>query len=462
MTAHPYIPNSEPRVRAQMLAAVGAASTEEFYAAIPAALRVDGLLDLPEPFTCEADLVRHVEGLLGRNTSTRDAISFLGAGCYNHHVPAVCDEVNGRSEFLTAYAGEPYEDHGRFQALFEYASMMGELLEMDVVTVPVYDGYQASATALRMCGRITGRPVVLVTTAISADKRRKIADYLLPDMRIRDLPASAGTGTLDEDSLAAALDDDVAGVYLESPNYFGVVETGIARAAGLAHRNSSLLVVSADPISLGVLASPASLGADIACGDIQSLGMHQYFGGGQAGYIAVHDDERFVMELPARLFGLAPTSVPGELGFGDVAYERTSFAVREQGKEWVGTAAALWGITAGVYLALMGPAGMTDIGDTILARTRYAMMRLDAIPGLTVRHLPSPHFREFVVDLTGSGAQVAAVDAALRSAGIFVGKDLSSEFPELGQSILVCVTELTTKADIDRLADLLKEAIVTR
>jgi len=178
MTVHPYIPNSEPGVRAEMLAATGASDVADFYAAIPAALRVDGLLDLPEPFTAEADLVRHVEGLLGRNTSTREAVSFLGAGCYRHHVPAVCDEVNGRSEFLTAYAGEPYEDHGRFQALFEYASMMGELLEMDVVTVPVYDGYQASATALRMAGRTTGRPAVLVTSAIAAGKRSKIG---LPD-----------------------------------------------------------------------------------------------------------------------------------------------------------------------------------------------------------------------------------------------------------------------------------------
>jgi glycine dehydrogenase subunit 1 len=459
MTVHPYIPNSEPGVRAEMLAATGASDVADFYAAIPAALRVDGLLDLPEPFTAEADLVRHVEGLLGRNTSTREAVSFLGAGCYRHHVPAVCDEVNGRSEFLTAYAGEPYEDHGRFQALFEYASMMGELLEMDVVTVPVYDGYQASATALRMAGRITGRPAILVTSAIAAGKRSKIAGYLTPDMQVRDLPARPDTGTADLTALAAALGDDIAAVYLESPNYLGAVETDAQAAGRLAHDSGALLVISADPICLGVLAPPAALGADIACGDIQSLGMHQYYGGGQAGYIAVHDDERLVGELPTRLFGLAPTSVPGELGFGDVAYQRTSFAVREQGKEWVGTAAALWGITAGVYLALMGPAGMADIGAAILARTRYAMMRLDGIPGVRVRHLGTPHFREFVVDLTESGVSVAAADAALRAAGVFPGLDLSADFPDLGQSLLVCVTELTTKADIDLLARLLQEAV---
>lgn len=455
---HPYIPNSEPGVRAEMLAAVGAASVEDFYADIPAALRVRGLLDLDEPFTAEADLVRHVEGMLNRNTSTCDAISFLGAGCYPHYVPAVCDEINGRSEFLTAYAGEPYEDHGRFQALFEYASMMAELLEMDVVTVPLYDGYQASATSLRMAGRITGRPVALISGSIAKDKLSKIVDYLAPGMRAQVIPAAPGTGSADLTALQAALGPQVAAVYLESPNYFGVVEVDAARAAELTHANESIFIMSADPISLGVLAPPAALGADIACGDIQSLGMHQNFGGGQAGYIAVHDDERFVLELPTRLFGIAPTTVPGEYGFGDVAYERTSFAVREAGKEWVGTAAALWGITAGVYLALMGPDGMVDIGNTIVARTRYAMQRLDQIPGTRVLHDASPHFREFILDLNEAGIEVTELEARLRSSGVFVGKDLSAEFPGFGQSVLVCVTEMHTKSQIDRLAELIEEA----
>jgi glycine dehydrogenase subunit 1 len=457
VNVHPYIPNSDPEVRARMLKAIGAESIEDLYESIPKELRVEGLLNLPEPFVAEADLVRHVEGLLNRNVSTRDAVSFLGAGCYAHHVPAVCDEVNGRSEFLTAYAGEPYEDHGRFQALFEYTSMMGELLEMDVVNVPVYDGYQAAATAMRMAGRITGRATVLIATSTAADKRSKIDDYLKPDMDVRLVPSHAESGTVDLAALREALDEDIAAVLIESPNYFGVVEVDIAQVAEHAHQNGSLFVVGADPISLGVLAPPATHGADIVCGDIQSLGMHQYFGGGHAGYIAVRDEEYLVEQLPSRLFGIAPTSVSGEYGFGDVAYERTSFAVREQGKEWVGTASALWGITAGVYLALMGPQGMTEIGETIVARTRYAMKRLSALPRLRVHHVGSLHFREFVLDVNDTGLTVAEIDETLRSEGVFFGKDLSNEFPEFGQSVLVCVTELTTKANIDLLARLLEK-----
>ena len=147
---YPYIPNSVPAVKEQMLREVGAASIEEFYADIPENLRFKGRLDLPEPLLSEAELIRHVDGLLNKNRSTRETLSFLGAGCYQHQVPAVCDEINSRGEFLTAYAGDPYEDHGRFQALFEYESLMAELLNMDVVNVPNYDGFQAAATFVEL------------------------------------------------------------------------------------------------------------------------------------------------------------------------------------------------------------------------------------------------------------------------------------------------------------------------
>ncbi|GAB3689155.1 aminomethyl-transferring glycine dehydrogenase subunit GcvPA [Actinocorallia lasiicapitis] len=430
---HPYIPNADPRIRAAMLAEIGAADVAEFYADIPADLRLDRPLELPAPFVDEPSLARHLRGLLDANTDTVQALSFLGHGCYPHHVPAVCDEVNGRSEFLTAYAGEPYEDHGRFQALFEYTSMMGELLEMDVVNVPVYDGFQATGTALRMAARYTGRSRILLGSAVAGDKLSKLRDYLAPEI------------VLVEDG---PLDETFAALYLETPDVHGVVETRGRELADRAHAAGALLVVSTDPISLGVLAPPASYGADLVCGDIQSLGMHQQYGGGQAGYIATHDEPRLVAEFPSRLFGIAPTRVPGEYGFGDVFYDRTSFAVREEGKEWVGTAAALWGITAGVYLALMGPDGMRELGETILARTRYAMTALrDA--GATVLEPDAIHFREFAVEVPDAHALLAA----LRARNIFGGVALTDRV------IVVCVTERHDPADIDLLAQAVKEAL---
>ena len=442
-----------------MLAAIGAQSIDELFAEIPASLRLRAPLDLPEPLTSEAALTRHVEGILAQNRTVRENLSFLGGGCAQHHVPAVCDEINGRAEFLTAYAGEPYEDHGRFQALFEYCSMMGELLDMDVVNVPVYDGFQATATALRMAARVTGRRRLLISGSIGRDKLSKVADYTSPDLAIELVPFDAANGELDRVALGDLLADDVAAVYVENPSYLGVIETGLSDIVRLAHECGALAVVGVDPSTLGVLAPPAAYGADIACGDIQPLGMHQHFGGGQAGFIASADDPRIVMEYPSRLFGVVPTTVVGEYGFGDVAYERTSFAVREEGKEWVGTAAALWGITAGVYLALMGPQGMRELGENMMARTRYAIERLAELPGITVPYAARHHAKEFVVDFSATGQTIASINRELLGRGILGGKDLSREFPFLGQCALYAVTELRTQTDIDRLVEALCEVL---
>ncbi len=456
---HPYIPNSVPEVKQEMLREIGVESIEELYEEIPEHLRVKGLLNLPEPFLSEAALRRHVEGLLERNTTTKEYLSFLGAGCYQHYVPAVCDEINSRGEFLTAYAGEPYDDHGRFQALFEYASMMAELLDMDVVNVPTYDGFQAAATSLCMATRITGRRRLLLPQIISPDKLSKIRDYCKPWAEIELVPHEPEAGQLDLVALERAISDETAAVYFENPSYLGFVETRGDEIAEIAHRHGAVCVVSADPSSLGVLTPPADYGADIVCGDIQPLGMHMQYGGGHGGYIATRDEERYVMEYPSRLFGIAPTSVEGEYGFGDVAYERTSFARREKGKEWVGTAAALWGITAGVYLALMGPQGMAELGEGIMARAAYAAKRMNGIEGVRAPVFRAPHFKEFVVNFDGTGKTVAEINEALLERGIFGGKDLSKEFPWLGQSALYAVTEVHTKADIDRLVSTLGEVV---
>lgn len=455
---HPYIPNSIPAVREEMLRAVNATSVEEFYADIPESIRFKGKLNLPAALHSEAELVRHVEGLLNRNTSTREALSFLGAGCYQHHVPAVCDEINSRGEFLTAYAGEPYEDKGRFQALFEYESMMGELLNMEVVNVPNYDGFQAAGTALLMAGRISGRSEVLVCGTIDGDRLSKVRDYIRPQLELGLVNYMPASGLMDLADLKARLTPQTAAVYFENPSSLGFIETQAAEIANLAHAAGALCVVYADPISLGVINPPVEYGADIVCGDIQPLGMHMWYGGGHAGYIASRDDPKIVMEYPSRLFGISSTVVEGEYGFGDVAYERTSFALREEGKEWVGTAAALWGITAGVYLALMGPQGMVEIGEGIMQRAEYALRKLSQIPGLKAR-FEGLHFKEFVLDFNGTGRTVASTNQKLLERGIFGGKDLSRDFPALGQCALYAVTEVHTQADIDRLASTLQEVL---
>lgn len=447
---HPYVPNMAPQARAAMLRAVGAESVEEFYADIPDRLRLNRPLDLPEPLVAEQDLVRHVTGLLDRNRLLASGRCFLGGGTYVHSVPAVVDEVIGRSEFLTAYAGEPYDDHGRFQALFEYESLMAELLAMDVVTIPTYDSYQSASTALSMAGRITGRRTVIVASDVLPDRLSRVSDFVRATLDLVQIPTMGARA--DAEGVLDRLDDTVAAVWIETPSRTGVVETKVAEIAAAAHAVGAIVVVSTDPICCGVLTPPAEHGADIVCGDLQSLGLHPYYGGAHGGFLAVHDDPRFVMELPSRLFGLAATDVPGEYGFGDVAYERTSFAVREEGKEWVGTAAALWGIAAGVYLALHGPQGMAELGTTILARTAYAQQRLSRIPGITGID-DAVHFREFVVTLPDAAMTASELVSRLRPLGIAPGIPLNDH------DLLVCVTEVNTADDIDALADAMAAAI---
>ncbi|MGD1009589.1 MAG: aminomethyl-transferring glycine dehydrogenase subunit GcvPA [Candidatus Aminicenantales bacterium] len=456
---HPYIPNSVPEVKGQMLRDIGVRSVDELYGDIPERLRFRGRMNLPEPLTSEAALKRHVEGILGRNRSCAETLSFLGGGCWPHYVPAVCDEINRRSEFLTAYAGEPYEDHGRFQALFEYESLMAELLDMDVVNVPTFDWCQAASTSVRMAGRITKRNEALVADTIGPDRLLVMKNYCRGVMSLVPVRHDPETGGMDLEDLAAKFTEKTAAVYFENPSYLGFLETQGQRIAEMAHARGGLCVVGVDPISLGVIAPPGHYGADIVCGDIQPLGVHMNFGGGQAGFISTRDEERFVMEYPSRLFGIAKTAVEGEWGFGDVAYDRTSFGVREKGKEFVGTAAALWGITAGVYLALMGPQGMRELGQHILQKSQYALKKIAKLSGVKAPRFRSPYFKEFVVDFTGTGKSVADINQALLGRGIFGGRDLGRDFPGLAGCVLFCVTEVHTKDDIDSLAAALEEVL---
>ncbi|HVY61489.1 MAG TPA: aminomethyl-transferring glycine dehydrogenase, partial [Planctomycetota bacterium] len=250
-TAHPYIPNSAPGVKAEMLAELGLASVEELYAAIPERLRLGRPLDLPPALRSEPELRRHVEALLRRNRHCAETLSFLGGGCWQHSVPAVCDEIANRAEFLTAYYGEAYTDHGKLQALFEYASLIGELVELDAVSQPTYDWATAAATAIALAGRLTGRSVALVPASVSPERRSVIAGYCAPALEVRELPFERETGLLDLDALRGSLSGETACVYLECPGYLGTIETRAAEIAAAAHELGALCVVGVDPISLG-------------------------------------------------------------------------------------------------------------------------------------------------------------------------------------------------------------------
>lgn len=455
---YPYIPNSVPEVKAQMLKEVGASNITELYSEIPEHLKIQRKMNLPEPILDEYSLRRHVEGLLDRNQNCKNYLSFLGAGCAQHFVPAVCDEINGRGEFLTAYVGESYADHGKWQALFEYASLMGELLDMDILSCPLYDGSAAVGTALRMAARVRGRGQVLLPRSMSPDTLAIVKNYLqgigAPQVAIEMINFNAETGLLDLDDLRSKISDNTAAVLIENPSYLGFIETQAEEIGTIARDAGADLIVQTDPISLGALAPPAHYGADFACGDFQPLGMHMQCGGGQGGFVAAHDDMKYIAEFKDLMFGLTETVKDGEWGFGEVLYDRTSYGSREKGKEYTGTTTGLLAITAGVYLSLMGPKGMEEVSQTIMQKSQYTALRISQIPGLRLA-FSTPFFKEFVVNFDDTNTSVGEVNRRLLEHKIFGGKDVSAEFPELGQSALYCVTEIMTQKDIDSLVQAL-------
>lgn len=457
---HPYIPNSSPDIQQEMLAELGLKSLDDLHIEVPEELKLKRSLDLPEAFGSEYELKRAIDKVIGKNQSAAECLNFLGAGCWQHYVPAVCDEINSRAEFLSGYAGEVYNDHGRFQTLFEYESLLAELLDMDVVNVPTFDWPQAASTSLRMASRITGRSEALVVGTISADKLMIMRNYCDPGVAITLIDYDKETGKMDLADLKQKISDRTAAVYFENPSYLGFIEDQGAEISRIAHEVGAISVVGVDPSSLGVMAPPSAYGADIICGDLQPLGMHMNYGGGQSGFISTRDEERFVMEFPSRLFGVVPTVKEGEYGFGDIAYERTSFGnLREKGKEYVGTQTALLGITAGVYLSLMGPEGMFELGQNIMQKSQYAIGALSEIRGVKGSRFHNVGFKEFVVDFNATGKTVKEINEKLLEKGIFGGKDLSKEFPELGESALYCVTEVHLQEDVDALVCALKEII---
>ncbi|HEY7036900.1 MAG TPA: hypothetical protein VH482_36565, partial [Thermomicrobiales bacterium] len=267
------------------------------------------------------------------------------------------------------------------------------------------------------------------------------------------------SGQMDLDDLRGKLSDQVAAVYVEVPSYLGAIEGQAAEIAGLAHRAGALSMFGVDASSLGVLAPPADYGADIVVGEAQPFGARMQYSGGLCGFIASRDEPAYVMEYPYLMVSIAPGRTAGEFGFGWSTMERTSYDKREYSPDYAGTTQWLWGITAAVYLSLLGPLGLRELGEGIMQRSHYAMRTLGAIPGVRAPRFEAAHFKEFVVDFTGTGKTVEAINAALRERGIFGGHDLSPEFPNLGQSALYAVTEVHTKADIDRLASTIEEVV---
>ena len=457
---HPYMPNSVPAIRQEMMEALGIDSVETLFSQIPDEHRLKIPLDLPPALTSESELRRHMRELLSSNRSCEEFLNFLGGGCWQHHVPAICDEIIQRSEFLTPVWGTASSDLGRNQAWFEFTSQLGELIDLDLVALPVYSWGCAAGHAIRMAARMTGRNKVLVPRFLDPERHAVIKNYCEPPemashIEIIDIEVDRSSGLLNLDDLNSKLSGEIAAVYFENPSYLGQIERQAQKIGDAARKHGAETIVAVDPISLGVIKPPGQYGADIVVGSIQPLGIHMNCGGGLGGFIASRDEPRYAYEYPTLMISIAE-STHGEHGFGLALTHQSSYGSREEGKDWTGNSTYLWSIAGAAYMALLGPEGFRELGEVIIQRAHYCASILDEIDGVRVAP-KSGFFKEFVVSFDDTGKSVSDINKSLLAHDIFGGLDLSESFPELGQSALYCVTELHNESDLKRLADALRE-----
>jgi glycine dehydrogenase subunit 1 len=433
--------------REAMLSAIGAQDVEELFAGIPADLRLDSPLDLPAGRT-EQDVYAHLRDLAARNVSAEDELCFLGAGMYDHYVPAIVDMLMSRSEFLTPYTPyQPEVSQGGLQVMFEYQTAISELTALPVANASVYEGPSAVASAGYLARLANGRTRFVVSAGLHPHALETLRTYAhgfgatIVEVGLRD-------GRTDPDAWRAALDDDTCAAFLQNPNFLGAVEDAEALAAAAhAAAPDAVVVGSYDPIALGILRPPGECGVDVCVGEGQPLGNRLDFGGPSFGFFAA--TEAHLRRMPGRIAG-ETVDADGRRGFVLTLQTREQHIRREKATSNICTAQALNALGAVVYLTWLGREGLVELGELLLQRTHYAREALCAIDGVEPLHT-QPVIREFAVTLPRPVDEVVEHCAAR---GVNPGLALHEH-----DALLVAITEGRSRADIDRLADVVAEAV---
>ena len=457
--SHPYIANSVPETKQEMMREIGIESIQELYRDVPAKFLLKKKLNIPQTGLSEFAVRRHVEKLLSKNGAGTGISTFLGAGCWPHYIPAVVEEVIGRSEFLTSYTPyQPEISQGMLQALFEYQSLICELTNMSIANCSMYDWASALGEAARMATRVKGKKEILVPKIIHPERLSTLKVYSNPaGIDVRQIDYERETGRLSFSDLRSKISDRTAAVYVENPSYLGFIENQVDEIANEAHSHDALFIVGVDPTSLGILKPPGDYQADVVIGEAQPLGNAMNFGGPLLGIMACRDDMTLIRQMPGRIIGLTTTQDNSREGFCMTMQTREQHIRREKATSNICTNEALCAVASAVYIALLGPEGFHEIGETITYNSAYAMRLLSRVSGVEAPVFKAAHFKEFTVNFDKTRLTVETVNRKLLKHNIQGGKDLSKEFPELGQTALFCVTEIHTKAEIQRLADAVEE-----
>jgi glycine dehydrogenase subunit 1 len=462
--SHPYIPNSETIAEKEMLRELGINNIGQLYEDVPEKYRLKKSLNLPQRATAEFDVRKHIESLLSKNSSYNEMPIFLGAGCWPHYIPAAVREIMSRSELLTSYTPyQPETSQGILQSLFEYQSMMCELTAMDVSNCSMYDWASALGEAARMAARVTRRNEIVIPRIIHPERAATLHVYTeSAGITVRQVEYCGDSGHIDLDDLKSKISDKTAAVYVENPSYLGYVESQMDEIGREAHANDSLFVVGVDPTLLGIIKPPGEYGADIVVGEAQPLGNGMNFGGPLLGIMACRDDMTLIRQMPGRIIGLTTTQDNSRQGFCMALQTREQHIKREKATSNICTNEALCAVASAVYMALLGPEGFRRLGQTIMYKANYAIRLLSGLTGVKVPVFKSLHFKEFTVDFNETGLTVEEVNRSLLRRRVHGGKDVSSEFPELGQVALYSVTEIHSARDIERLKDCLGQILSKR
>jgi len=461
--SHPYLPNSPKRIRDDLLKEIGISNVNELYSDVSKNLFNKKKLELPRVHS-EYEVFKEVRDILKKNKTVLDMPTFLGAGVWPHYVPAVVKAIISRGEFLTSYT--PYQaeiSQGMLQALFEYQSLMAELLEMPVVNASMYDWASALGEAALMAKRLTKRNVFLVPKIIHPERLYTLKTYAEPaGIKVAQIEVNKATGQLDLNDLESKFSEfegDVAGVYIENPSYLGFLETQVDKIDEITHEKDALFVVGVDPTSLGVIRPPGDYGADIVVGEGQPLGNPLNFGGPLLGIFATKDDMKFIRQMPGRVIGMTKSEDGKYRGFVMTLQTREQHIRRERATSNICSNEALCAVATAIYLSLLGKRGIIELSKTIFYNSHYAMKKLNQINGVKAPYFNAPHFKEFLATFHREGSRVEDVHKGLLCRGIHGGKVIKKEFPEFGESMLFCVTEIHTKEDIDMLISVIRDII---
>ena len=432
--------------RKAMLESIGAASVDELFADIPEGVRLDRPIDLP-PGKPEQEVYGYLRELASRNVSADDEITFLGAGMYDHFVPSLVDALLSRSEFLTPYTPyQPEVSQGTLQVMFEYQTAISELTGLPVSNATLYEGPSAVASAGWLAKLQNGRGKFLVSRGLHPHSREALATTAAGyGTAVEELPLAGGVTEPFE------VGDDVSAVFLQQPNFLGAVEDLEALAA-IVKESGALLVVQVDPLTLGVLKPPGEFGVDIAVGEGQSLGNRLDYGGPSFGFFAAQQE--YIRRMPGRIAG-ETTDADGKRGFVLTLQTREQHIRREKATHNITTAQTLNALAGVIYLSWLGRRGIVELGELLLHRTAYARKALAALDGVELLH-EQPVVREFAVRLA---APVDRVIERCAAEGVNPGYPLSADYDEFGDGLLVAITEQRSRADIDRLAEVLGAAV---